>query len=87
MQTNMDQLPLQVTPVTVAGWIKQHLQKNYSQPTADELLEMLEEQFEWPVRHVLADSIALLRGDPHLTNLVRDYLRTTLSASGTGRMP
>ena len=79
MQTDTDQLPLQVTPLVVAGWIKQHLQKNFSQPTATELLAMLEQQFEWPVRHVLADSIALLRGDPHLTNLVRDYLRTTLT--------
>jgi hypothetical protein len=79
MLTHSDQPSLPVTPAVVAGWIKQHLQRNFSQPTAAELLEMLEEQFEWPVRHVLTESVELLRDDTSLTHFVRDYLRTALS--------
>lgn len=74
----MDQLTLTVTPLIVANWIKEHLQNFLSQPTADELLGMLEEKFEWPVRHVLVESVELLRHDMELTHMLRDYLKTTL---------
>lgn len=49
------------------------------QPSAGELLGLLEKKFGWRVRHIFATLIEPLRSDPALQKYLRDYLMTTLS--------
>ncbi len=49
------------------------------QPSARELLQMLEKKFGWRIRHIFASIIQKMRSDDSIQAYLRDYLKTVLS--------